>query len=95
MQVGGFDIVLQSTPRKFSGISLGMTVLFNLVGGSVGPAVAGIYMQANQVLIKDVGSYPSPDSYNLIFLTIALTSLIPIALSIYIRKRCPHKVLVE
>ena len=95
MQVGGFDIVLQSTPRKFSGISLGMTVLFNLVGGSVGPAVAGIYMQANQVLIKGVGSYPSPDSYNLIFLTIALASLIPIALSIYIRKRCPDKVLVE
>lgn len=95
MQVGGFDIVLQSTPRKFSGISLGMTVLFNLVGGSVGPAVAGIYMQANQVLIKGVGSYPSPDSYNLIFLTIALASLIPIALSIYIRKTCPHKVLVE
>ena len=95
MQVGGFDIVLQSTPRKYSGISLGMTVLFNLVGGSVGPAVAGIYMQANQVLLKGVGSYPSPDSYNLIFLTIALASLIPIALSIYIRKRCPHKVLIE
>jgi MFS family permease len=95
MQVGGFDIVLQSTPRKFSGISLGMTVLFNLVGGSVGPAIAGIYMQANQVLIKGVGSYPSPDSYNLIFLTIALASLIPIALSIYIKKTSPHKVLIE
>ena len=94
MQVGGFDIVLQSTPRKFSGISLGMTVLFNLVGGSVGPAVAGIYMQTNQVLIKGVGSYPSPDSYNLIFLTIAIASLIPVALSIYIRKRS-HKVPVE
>lgn len=94
MQVGGFDIVLQSTPRKFSGISLGMTVLFNLVGGSVGPAVAGIYMQTNQVLIKGVGSYPSPDSYNLIFLTIAIASLIPIALSIYIRKRS-HKFPVE
>ncbi|HJU78548.1 MAG TPA: MFS transporter [Nitrososphaeraceae archaeon] len=94
MQVGGFDIVLQSTPRKFSGISLGMTVLFNLVGGSVGPAVAGIYMQTNQVLIKGVGWYPSPDSYNLIFLTIAIASLIPIALSIYIRKRS-HKVFIE
>jgi hypothetical protein len=95
MQVGGFDIVLQSTPRKFSGISLGMTVLFNLVGGSVGPAVAGIYMQTNQVLINGVGSYPSPDSYNLIFLTIALASLIPIVLSIYIKKTSPHKVLIE
>lgn len=95
MQVGGFDIVLQSTPRKYSGISLGMTVLFNLIGGSVGPAVAGIYMQTNQVLIKGFGSYPSPDSYNLIFLTIALASLIPIALSIYIKKTSPHKVLYE
>lgn len=95
MQVGGFDIILQSTPRKFSGISLGMTVLFNLVGGSVGPAVAGIYMQTNQVLIKNVGSYPSPESYNLIFLTIALASLIPIALSIYIKKKCPHIILIE
>jgi hypothetical protein len=52
-------------------------------------------MQANQVLIKGVGSYPSPDSYNLIFLTIALASLIPIALSIYIKKTSPHKVLIE
>jgi MFS family permease len=86
MQVGGFDIVLQSTPRKFSGISLGMTVLFTLVGGSVGPAIAGIFMQANQAFMEGVGSYPSSDSYNLIFLTIALASLIPIALSIFIRR---------
>jgi MFS family permease len=95
MQVGGFDIILQSTSRKFSGISLGMTVLFNLVGGSVGPAIAGIYMQTNQVFIKNVGSYPSPESYNLIFLTIALASFIPIALSVYIKKRCLDKVANE
>jgi MFS family permease len=86
MQVGGFDIVLQSTPRKFSGISLGMTVLFTLVGGSVGPAIAGIFMQANQAFMEGVGSYPSSDSYNLIFLTITLASLIPIALSIFMRR---------
>ena len=86
MQVGGFDIVLQTTPRRFSGISLGMTVLFTLVGGSVGPAVAGIFMQANQVFMEGVGSYPSSDSYKLIFLTIALASLIPIALSFFIRR---------
>jgi MFS family permease len=94
MQVGGFDIVLQSTPRKFSGISLGMTVLFTLIGGSVGPAIAGIFMQANQVFIEGVGSYPSSDSYNLIFLTIAIASLIPIALSIFLRRTYPHKVLL-
>jgi MFS family permease len=38
-QVGGFNIILETTPRQFSGISLGMTVLFTLVGSSIGPAV--------------------------------------------------------
>ena len=88
MQVGGFDIILQSTPRKFSGISLGMTVLFNLIGASVGPAIAGIYMQANQVFVEGViGSFPSPETYTLIFFTIALTSFVPIALSVFIKKK--------
>jgi MFS family permease len=88
MQVGGFDIVLQSTPRQFSGISLGMTVLFNLIGGSIGPAVAGIFMQKHQVIEKDViGSFPSPESYSLIFLTIALASLVPIVLAFFLRKK--------
>jgi hypothetical protein len=63
-----------------------MTVLFTLVGGSVGPAIAGIIMQANQVFMEGVGSYPSSDSYKLIFFTIALASLIPIALSIFVRR---------
>jgi MFS family permease len=87
-QVGGFNIVLETTPRQFSGISLGMTVLFNLVGGSIGPAIAGIYMQTHQAIVKGVeGSFPSPDSYNLIFLIVALASLIPILLAVFIRQR--------
>jgi MFS family permease len=88
MQVGGFDIVLQQTPRQFSGISLGMTVLFNLIGGSIGPAIAGIIMQTQQVILKDVvGSFPAPQSYDLIFLAIALTSLLPIVLAIFLMKK--------
>ena len=87
MQVGGFDIILQSTPRRFSGISLGMTVLFTLIGASVGPAIAGLFMQTNQVFIKDLaGWFPSADSYNLIFLTIALMSLVPVVLAIFIKR---------
>jgi MFS family permease len=87
-QVGGFNIVLETTPRQFSGISLGMTVLFNLIGGSIGPAIAGIYMQTHQAIVKGVeGSFPSPDSYNMIFLILALASLIPIVLAVFIRRR--------
>jgi MFS family permease len=88
MRVGGLNIVLESTPRQFSGISLGMTVLFKMIGSSIGPAVAGIFMQTNQAIVKGVGgSFPSSDSYNLIFLTLALTSLVPVVLAIFIRKR--------
>jgi len=59
-----------------------------LIGGSIGPAVAGIYMQSHQVIKKDIiGSFPSPESYSLIFLTIALTSLVPIVLAFFLRKK--------
>jgi MFS family permease len=85
-QVGGFNTVLESTPRQFSGISLGMTVLLNLIGGAVGPAIAGIYMQTNQVFLNG-SSFPSPQSYNLIFLTAALFSLVSVMLVLIIRKR--------
>jgi MFS family permease len=85
-QVGGFNTILESTPRQFSGISLGMTVLLNLIGGAVGPAIAGIYMQTNQVFIN--GSFfPSLQSYNLIFLTATLLSLVSVVLVLIIRKR--------
>jgi MFS family permease len=88
MRVGGLNIVLESTPRQFSGISLGMTVLFKMIGSSIGPAVTGIFMQTNQAIVKGVvGSFPSPDSYNMIFLTLALTSVIPVVLANFIRKR--------
>ena len=45
-------------------------------------------MQTNQAIVEGVdGSYPSPDSYNLIFVTLALTSVIPVVLAIFIGKK--------
>ena len=93
IQVGAFNIVLESSPRHLSGISLGMTVLLNLIGGALGPTVAGIIMQMNQVSISGnmggidmAGSFPSPPSYYLIFLITALLSLVSIALVSIIKK---------
>jgi MFS family permease len=92
IQVGAFNIVLESSPRHLSGISLGMTVLLNLIGGALGPTVAGIIMQMNQVSISRIsgidmaGSFPSPQSYYLIFLITALLSLVSIALVSIIKK---------
>ena len=45
-------------------------------------------MQTHQAIVKGVvGSFPSPDSYNLIFLSLAFASLIPLALAVFIRRR--------
>jgi MFS family permease len=88
MRVGGLNIILESTPRQFSGISLGMTALFKMIGSAIGPAVAGILMQTNQASVKDtVGSFPSANSYNLIFLTLTLLSVVPVVLAVVILKR--------
>jgi hypothetical protein len=51
LQVGAFNIVLESTPRHQSGTSLGITFLLNLIGGAKGPAIAGIIMQMNLILV--------------------------------------------
>lgn len=78
MQIGSVNVVLTSTPRQFSGISLGMNLLIYLIGASVGPVIAGIFMQANQVSVKSdsiSASFPSPESYSLIFLVATLISL--------------------
>jgi MFS family permease len=88
IQVGAFNITMEYTPLKYSGVSLGMSVVLLLIGSSIGPAIAGIYMQTHQELVKGVtGSFPSAISYNLIFLTAALISAISITLVIILRRR--------
>lgn len=91
MQIGSVNVVLTSTPKQFSGISLGMNLLIYLIGSSVGPVIAGIYLQANQIFVKSgtdsiIASFPSPESYNLIFLTAALISASSIAFAILLNR---------
>jgi hypothetical protein len=61
-----------------------------IVGSAIGPALAGMYMQSNQSIINIVGVaryFPSAESYNFIFLTGMLLSIIAIALAIVLRYR--------
>jgi hypothetical protein len=68
MQIGSVNVVLTSTPKQFSGISLGMNLLilpYRIL--LVGPIIADIYMQANQIFVEsETGSnspsFPSPES---------------------------------
>jgi hypothetical protein len=67
-----------------------MTVVLNILGSSIGPAIAAIYMQQNQVFVKGIiGTFPSSIAYNLIFLTAAaIVSIVSIALVMIIRIGC-------
>jgi MFS family permease len=96
MLIGSVNIVLNSTPKQFSGISLGMNLLIYLIGSSVGPVIAGIYLQANQVFVESEidgisASFPSPVSYNLIFLTAALISVSSIAFAILLNRSLSNR----
>lgn len=70
-QVGAFNITLQHTPHRFSGVSIGISVVLVLMGSSIGPVIASTFMQTFQEITSEINieSYPAPLSYNLIFLT--------------------------
>ncbi len=80
-QIGSINIILVNTPKQSNGISLGMTTLLYLIGTSVGPVLAGLFMQANQILLPRIGSFPAAQSYSLIFLTAVLMSILSILLA--------------
>jgi len=85
--IGGFNIILVSTPLKFAGIALGMTLLLNLVGQSIGPSISGMFQQTFSTSIQGIeGNYPTPDAYNMIFFTAFLISLTSIVFSIWLNK---------
>jgi MFS family permease len=88
--VGAINVIILSTPRQFSGISLGMTSLMRIVGASIGPALAGMYMQTNQTLLDVSGMvnyFPSTISFEFIFLSAVIVSVASIALAIILRQR--------
>jgi MFS family permease len=88
--VGAMNVIMLSTPKQFTGISLGTTMLMRIVGSSIGPALAGMYMQTHQSLLNISGfmqSFPSLISFNMIFLTAAVFSIVSIGLAILLRKR--------
>jgi MFS family permease len=88
--VGAMNVIMLTTPKEFTGISLGTTMLMRIVGSSIGPALAGMYMQTHQSLLNVSGfiqSFPSLISFNMIFLTAAVFSIVSIGLALLLRRR--------
>jgi hypothetical protein len=108
--VGAVNVVILSTPRQNSGISMGMTMLMRIIGSAIGPVVAAIFMdlylyRSTSGAAATSGStnsatvyYPSAQAFDLVFLTCTLVALFSVILAIMsVRKvpRCQNHLLVE
>ena len=72
----GWNILVSSSPKEYTGISVGVGALLFFLGMAIGPALSGIYIQMNQSIIEGIsGLFPSKESFNMIFLTAAILSI--------------------
>jgi MFS family permease len=88
LNVGQLNINTTSVSPRNIGVSLGINTLLRYIGSAIGPAVAGMLMQANQNVITTADgisrAFPSKESYNFIFLFILAAVSITILLSMKI-----------
>lgn len=90
--VGAMNVTMLATPVQHTGMSLGTNNLMRILGSSIGPTLAGMYMQANQSSLIVAGqataaSFPTANAYNSIFLTAAILSLVSIGLALFLRAK--------
>lgn len=84
---GGFNVILVSVPMQMTGIALGMTLLLNFVGMSVGPVFAGIMQETYQGTVEGVaGHFPTEVAYNSIFIAAAVVSLASFILALIVAR---------
>lgn len=88
--VGAVNVTILSTPIEFTGVTMGISTMLRIVGSSIGPALAAMYMQTNQSLINFQGiatAVPSSFSFSLIFFTALIFSVAAIGMSIILGKK--------
>jgi MFS family permease len=90
-----WNLIVSSAPREFIGISTGVGALLLFVGMAIGPALAGVYMEDKETIEGVAGSYPSPESYNLIFITSGLLSAASLGLALMLRKKAAGQKAIE
>jgi hypothetical protein len=84
------NVTILATPAEFIGMSLGMNNLLRILGSSVGPALAGVYMQTFQSTAEVAGTrmvFPSMEAYSVIFLTAMMLSVLSIGLAFCLKRR--------
>jgi MFS family permease len=81
-----WNMVVSSSPKEFTGISVGVGALLLFIGMAIGPALAGVYMENHETIEGVSGSYPSTSSYDQIFLTAGLLSAVTVGFALLLRR---------
>jgi MFS family permease len=88
--VGAMNIIILATPKEYSGVTIGVSTLLRIIGASIGPALASMYMEINQIPLRINGTYtyfPSPFSFDFIFFTAIVLSIISLLFSILVSRK--------
>lgn len=89
--VSSTNIVMMQSSFEQIGISLGISNLLRIIGSSIGPTIAGLFMQTHLFpidLSKNQNQYfPTPAAYDLIFGTMLILSLFALSISFFLIKK--------
>lgn len=83
-----WNLVVSSAPMEFMGISTGIGALLLSIGMSVGPALAGTYMQ-DHITVQGL-SFPSPASFDMIFVTTGVLATAWLLFALMLKRRLPR-----
>jgi MFS family permease len=88
--VSSTNIVMMQSSFKQIGISLGISNLLRIIGSSIGPTIAGLFMQTHLFPIDSHNNqfhyFPSSSAYDLIFGTMLGLSLSALCISLFLVK---------
>ena len=88
--VGAMNVIILATPREYSLVTIGVSSLLRIIGSSIGPALAAMYMEMNQTALSINGIetyFPSLFSFDMIFFNAIILSIISIILSILLSRK--------
>jgi MFS family permease len=89
--VSSTNIVMVQSSFEQIGISLGISNLLRIIGSSIGPTIAGLFMQTHLLpidLSKNQNQYfPTAAAYDLIFGTMLILSLFALSVSFFLIKK--------
>ena len=89
--VSSTNIVMVRSSFEQIGISLGISNLLRIIGSSIGPAIAGLFMQTHLLPVNlsnnQLQYFPSTAAYDLIFGTMLLLSLFALSISFFLVKK--------